>query len=59
MPRRILLAPAVASELLYMFVDEAHSRREAIDNAMLAREGVVHASVDLSDDERIAAVRFA
>jgi len=57
--RRLVIAPRVHAEVLFVYTDASRSTRTVIDNTMLQIAGVHHLLVELSDGEREAAVRFA
>lgn len=56
--RRLLLAPTVRAEALFVYEDASRAARVLVDEALLAREQVESLAVDLDAVEVAAAVRL-
>ena len=57
--RRILLAPRVLAEALFIYSDEIRSRRTPIDEPLMRTAQINYEKTSLSNQETISAVHFA
>jgi predicted nucleic acid-binding protein len=56
---RLLIAPAVLAEAIYIYADDSRTVTVPVDDALLQREKVSYLAVELGNEETTLAVRYA